>query len=148
MESLKNQVFASEFNDTFNGEQLRNLQKEKQLGWLYILGLQLEHMESSNDVLSRLKEIETYLTNVEQTDCRLPNWAIQPSMVTLVQPKFMEHPHKDVRLLVASYLKEIMRITSPTIACNDMALKKFLQLIVKNLEELHDDKDLAFDKRL
>ena len=84
MESLKNQVFYSEFNDTFNSEQLRKLQKEKQLGRLYVLGWKLEQMESSNDVLSKLEEIETYLTNVEKADCRLLNWALQPSMVTLV----------------------------------------------------------------
>ena len=124
------------------------MQKEKQLGRLYVLGLQLEHMDFSNDVLSKLEEIETYFTNAEQAGCRLANWALQPLEITLVQLKFMEHPHKDVRLAVASCLNEIMRITSPTKAYNDVVLKKVLQLVVKNLEGLHDDKDLAFDKRV
>ena len=81
------------------------------------------------------------MTNVEQADCR-PSFttlnvgsALQPSMVTLVQPKFMEHPHKNVRLAIASCLNEIIRITS-TIAYNDVVLKKVLQLIVMNLKGL------------
>ena len=93
-------------------------------------------MKSLNGVLSNLEEIETYLTNIEQAVCRLTNWALQPKMVTLVKPEFMEHPHKDVRLKVSSCLNEIMQITSPTTAYNDVVLKKVLQLIVKNFKGL------------
>lgn len=102
------------------------MQKEKQVGWLYVLGLQLEQMESSNDVLSKLEEIEAYLANVEQANCTLLNCALQPSMVTFVQPRFMEHPDKRVNLVVASCLNEIMGITSLTTAYNDVVLEKVL----------------------
>ncbi|GLJ21254.1 hypothetical protein SUGI_0390130 [Cryptomeria japonica] len=122
----KSDLFSKEFNDTFNGDQLRDLQKEKEIGnWLFLIGLQLESMKFHDGVLSKLEELDSYLSKVDQPDWRLLNWALQPSMLTLVQHKFMEHPHKDVRLAVASCLSEITRITTPVAPYNDDVLRKF-----------------------
>ena len=113
MEDLKNRVFSKEFNDTFNGEQLRDFQKETEIGnKLYCFGLQLQSMKHRRDILAKLEEIDLYLTRIDQADCMLLNWAIQPSMVALVQPRFMKHSCGDVRILVASCLSEIIRITA------------------------------------
>ncbi len=61
----------------------------------------------------------------------------------------MEHPHKDVRLAIASCLSEITWITAPTEAYyNDNMLRKVLQSIVRKFQELQNDKDPAFAKKV
>lgn len=40
MADLKSDFFSKKFNDTFNGDQLRDLQKEKEVGdRLHVIGL-------------------------------------------------------------------------------------------------------------
>ncbi|GLJ10891.1 hypothetical protein SUGI_0137390 [Cryptomeria japonica] len=68
-------------------------------------------------------------------------------MLALVQLKFMGHPYKEVRLVVASCYSEIIRITTLVAPYNDDILKKVLQLIVESLHELHDVKAPTFGKR-
>ena len=53
MENLKSEVFSKESTNTFNNEQLRDLQKETEIGkGLYITVLQLESTKSIHDVIS------------------------------------------------------------------------------------------------
>ncbi|GLJ23322.1 hypothetical protein SUGI_0441250 [Cryptomeria japonica] len=59
----------------------------------------------------------------------------------------MEHPHKDVRLAVASCLDEITRITTLVAPYNDDVLRKVLQMIVKSYHGLQDVKGPTFRKR-
>lgn len=107
----------------------------------------MESIKFPDGVLSKLKELDSYLSKVDQSDCRLLNWALQPSMLALVQHKFMEHLHKDVRLAVASCLSEITRITTPRAPYNDDVLRKVLQMIVKSYHRLQDVKGPTFGKR-
>lgn len=63
----KSVFFSTEFNDTFNDEQLRDLHEKKVGNWLYVIGLQLELVKLSNGVLSKLVELETYLSKLDQS---------------------------------------------------------------------------------
>lgn len=86
MDFLKSNLFLKEFNDTFNGHQLQNLQKEHEAGnSLYVIGLQLPTTKSMDALLPKLHELETFLSKIDQPDCRLLNWALQPSMIALLQ---------------------------------------------------------------
>ena len=83
MENLKNKVLSREFNNTFNGDQLRDLRKETKIGsGLCIMGCQLESMDG---VLTKLEKLDSSLTKVEHSDWRIFNWALQLSMVALLQ---------------------------------------------------------------
>ena len=109
MENMKHGVFSKEFNGTFNAEQIRDLPKEMEVGnWLYMAGLRLDSINSLDTIHQELEVIEMYLTRVKQADCRLLNPALQPTMVTLVQLEFMEHPQKEMRLVVALCFSAIM----------------------------------------
>ena len=90
-----------------------------------MIGLQLKPLKFL-DVLSKLEGLSLYLSKVDQSDWRLLNWALQPSMLALVQHRLIEHPHKDVRLTMASCLSEILRTTTHVAPYNDNILKKAL----------------------
>ncbi|GLJ36608.1 hypothetical protein SUGI_0736100 [Cryptomeria japonica] len=128
----KSDLFSKEFNDTFNGDQPRDLQKKEVGSWLYTIGLGLESLKLSNDVLSKLEELDSYLSKADQSDWRILNWALKPSMLALVQHRLLEHPCEEVRLAVASCHNEIIRMTALVAPYNDDILGKGLQLIVES----------------
>lgn len=66
---IRKAFFSSkEFDDAFSGDQLRGLQKEKEIGnWLYVVGLHLESMKLPNGIISTLEELDSYLSNVDQS---------------------------------------------------------------------------------
>ena len=102
------------------------MQKEQAIGnELYLIGLQLEPIKVRDGLLSKLDELDSCLTNMDQFDWRLLNWALQP-IVTLVQDRLMEHPCEDVRLIVAACLGKIIRIATPSTPYNDNILKGVL----------------------
>lgn len=148
MESLESPIFSKEFNGTFYGVHLRDIWKEMKIGnELCCLGWQLEQKITSS-MLAELNEINSYLSRIDQADCRLFNWAMQPTMVALVQHRFMNHPLRDVRLAVASCLSEITRITTPIISYTEHIWRQVLQLMVDSLDGLKDDRGFAFGKHL
>ena len=79
--------------------------------WLYALGMDLKSGRSKND-FPMLEELESCLPKIEQSDWSL-NWALEPSMLTLVQARFLEHPSERVKLIVASCFSDVLRITTP-----------------------------------
>lgn len=95
-------------------------------------------------MLAKFDEINSYLSRIDQSDCRLFNWAMHRSMVAFVQRRFMNHPHKDVRLAVASCLSEITWITTPITPYTDHIWRQVLQLIVDSLCGLKNDRDSTF----
>ena len=58
--------------------------------WFYALGMDLKCGRSEND-FPMLEKLESCLSKVEQFDWSL-NWALEPSMLALVQARFLEHP--------------------------------------------------------
>lgn len=73
----KSDIFSKEFNDIFNGDQLRDLQKEKEVGnWLLLIGLQFESMKFLYGVLSKLEGLDSYLSKVDQSNWSILNWAL------------------------------------------------------------------------
>ncbi|GLJ47207.1 hypothetical protein SUGI_0996470 [Cryptomeria japonica] len=69
-------------------------------------------------------------------------------MSALVQHKFIEHPHKDVRPTIDSCLSEITQIKTPIAPYNDInVLRKVLQMIIKRYHGLQDVKGHTFGKR-
>ena len=68
--------------------------------WIYALGMDLKSGRSEND-FPMLEKLESCLSKVEQSDWRL-NWALGPSMLALVQARFLEHPSERVKLIATS----------------------------------------------
>lgn len=104
--------FSKGVHITLQHNQLRDLQNEKEVGnWLFVLGSDLKFMKIG-DVLYQLEELDAYLSKVVHSNWKILSWALKPSMLALIQRKFMEHPCKEVRLVVTSYLFEIIRIVA------------------------------------
>ena len=74
--------------------------------------------------LLKLEKLDSLLYEVNQSDWRSLNWALKPSMLALIQPKFLEHPCEGVRLIVASCLCEIIKLASLIPPYNDDIMRK------------------------
>lgn len=115
-------------------EQIRDLQKEWEVGnWLFALGFGLKNLKMTAKTFLNLEKLESHLSKVSQSNLRALNWALIPAMLALIHPRFLEHPCEGVRLIVASCLSEIIKITSPMLPYNDDIMWKVFQLIEENL---------------
>ena len=105
--SLKqnNRPFSKEVHNFLQQRPPRNLQNEREVeNWLYALGMDLKSGRSENDFLM-FEKLESCLSKVEQSDWSL-NWALEPSMLALVQARFLEHRSERVKLIAASCFSE------------------------------------------
>ena len=96
--------------------------------WLSALGMDLKNGRLEDD-FPMLEKLESCLSKVEQSNWCL-NWALQPSMLALVQARFFEHPSERVKLIASSCFSDILRITTPFPPYNDDIMKIFFRLIV------------------
>ncbi|GLJ08131.1 hypothetical protein SUGI_0081850 [Cryptomeria japonica] len=103
-------------------------------------------MKILGDVLSLLEELNSYLSNGDQSDWRNFNWALKPTILTLIHHKFLEHRCEEVRLTVSCCLSAIKIIITLVAPYNDDLLRKFLQ-IEEILHGLHDIKAPTSGKR-
>lgn len=81
-------------------------------------------------MLSAAQQAVTILSDVEQSPPSSILESMQPFLKAIVRPELLKHQDKDVKLLVASCLCEITRITAPEAPYSDEILKvcKFLKL--------------------
>ena len=75
--------------------------------WLYALGMDLKSGRLEND-FPMLEKLESCLSKVKKSNWSL-NLALEPSMLALVEARFLEHPSERIKLIVASCLSEIGR---------------------------------------
>lgn len=60
-------------------------------------------------------------------------WALKPTMLALIKPKFLEYPCEGVTLPVASCLSSIMMLTAPITPYNDDFMRRFFDLMLETL---------------
>ena len=94
-----------------------------------------------------LEKLESCLSKVEQSDWSL-NWALDPSMLALVQARFLEHQSERVKLITASCFSDILRITTPFPPYNDDIMKIIFRLIVGAFWDLDNCAGSTFGRKL
>ena len=69
-------------------------------------------------------------------------------MLALIQPMFLEETFGGVTLLVADFLSNIMRLTTPTAPYNDDIMRRFFRLMVGTFQDLDNNVGSTFGKKL
>ncbi|XP_021854385.2 sister chromatid cohesion protein PDS5 homolog A [Spinacia oleracea] len=113
------------------------------------LGSKLETPPSSKDSLVKLfKQANTILSDLEQSPPTPILESMQPFLKAIVRPELLKHQDKDVKLLVASCLCEITRITAPEAPYSDEILKDIFCLIVGTFSGLSETNGPSFGRRV
>ncbi|XP_019425447.1 PREDICTED: sister chromatid cohesion protein PDS5 homolog A-A-like isoform X1 [Lupinus angustifolius] len=113
------------------------------------LGSKLDTLPSSKDALiTLLKQATTCLAELYQSPEASILVSIKPFFDAIVKPELLKHEDRDVKLLVASSLCEITRITAPEAPYSDDVLKDIFQLIVSTFSGLNDTSGPSFDQRV
>ncbi|KAL9254883.1 Sister chromatid cohesion protein PDS5 homolog A-like protein [Drosera capensis] len=124
-------------------------QQSKQQVQLKELGAKLESPPSSKDsLLKLLKQGAGILAEVDQSPPEPILESMQPFLKAVVKPELLKHQDKDVRLLVASCLCEITRITAPEAPYSDEILKDIFTLVVGTFSGLSDTSGPSFGRRV
>ncbi|KAL5574829.1 hypothetical protein UlMin_016528 [Ulmus minor] len=113
------------------------------------LGSKLEQPPSTKDALVKLlKQAATCLSELDQTPATSILDSMQPLLNAVVKPELLKHQDKDVKLLVATCICEITRITAPDAPYSDDILKDIFCLIVSTFGGLRDTSGLSFGRRV
>ncbi|KAK9666513.1 hypothetical protein RND81_14G190100 [Saponaria officinalis] len=81
-------------------------------------------------------EVEFLLTMVGQAPSHLVQVALLIPMKALISDELFRHSNPDVRIMIASCLNEVTRITAPIPPFEDDKMKEFFELIVASFENL------------
>lgn len=107
-----NKPFSKEVYTIIKLEKISDFQKEWDLGnWIFALRYYLKNLNITTKNFLNLENLDSHLSKVSQSDLRVLNWALKPTILALIQSIFLEHPCEGVRLIVASYLSEIIKTT-------------------------------------
>uniref|UniRef100_A0A1J3FJR8 Sister chromatid cohesion protein PDS5-like protein B n=1 Tax=Noccaea caerulescens TaxID=107243 RepID=A0A1J3FJR8_NOCCA len=113
------------------------------------LGSKLDPPPSSKDSLLKLfKEAAVCLSELEQSPPAAVLKSIQPFLDAVIKPEILKHQDKDVKLLVASCVSEITRVTAPEAPYSDSVMKDIFQLIVSAFSGLNDVGGPSFGRRV
>ncbi|KAL9813536.1 putative sister chromatid cohesion protein Pds5 [Arabidopsis thaliana] len=113
------------------------------------LGSKLDLAPVSKDsLLKLLKEAAVCLSELEQSPPPAVLKSIQPFLDAVIKPEILNHQDKDVKLLVASCVSEITRITAPEAPYSDNIMKDIFQLIVSAFAGLNDVSGPSFGRRV
>ncbi|KAF8108398.1 hypothetical protein N665_0109s0023 [Sinapis alba] len=113
------------------------------------LGSKLDPPPSSKDSLLKLfKEAAVRLSELEQSPPAAVLKSIQPFLDAVVKPEILKHQDKDVKLLVASCVSEITRITAPEAPYSDDIMRDIFELIVSAFSGLDDVGGPSFGRRV
>ncbi|RZB64213.1 Sister chromatid cohesion protein PDS5-like B isoform B [Glycine soja] len=113
------------------------------------LGSKLQSIPSDDNVLSELlKQAAACLTDLDQSQSASTLESMKPFFGAIVKPELLKHQDSDIKLLVATCLCEITRITAPEAPYSDDVLKDIFQLIVGTFSGLSDTSGISFDQRV
>lgn len=76
-----------------------------------------------NFYFSNLQQATTCLVELDQSPSASMLESMKPFLNAIVQPELLKHQDKDVKLLVATCVCEITRITAPEAPYSDEVLK-------------------------
>ncbi|KAG4401440.1 hypothetical protein GLYMA_07G268200v4 [Glycine max] len=113
------------------------------------LGSKLETLPTSKDALVKLlKQATTCLAELDQSPSTSTLESMKPFFNAIVKPELLKHQDRDVKLLVATCVCEITRITAPEAPYSDEILKDIFQLIVGTFRGLSDTNGPSFGRRV
>ena len=75
-------------------------------------------------------------------------WALKPAMLAFIQHKFLRGLCEGVKLLIASCLSNIMRLTAPIPPYSDDIMRRVFRLIVETFQDLDNSEGPTFGKKL
>ncbi|CAL0323149.1 unnamed protein product [Lupinus luteus] len=108
----------------------------------------LLHPPSSiHHLLPLLQQVESCLELVDQSPTGPVQAAMAPLAVALIGENLLRHVDIDVKVIVASCISEITRISAPEAPLDDDQMKEAFQLIVSSFENLHDISSRSYRKR-
>nr|GMD45653.1 sister chromatid cohesion protein PDS5 homolog A isoform X1 [Ipomoea batatas] len=121
----------------------QNLQK------LEDLGSKLDSLPNTKDSLVKLlKQGSTCLSDLDQSPPKAVLEAMQSFQKAIVKPELLKHQDREVKLLVATCICEITRITAPEAPYNDDVLKDIFDLIVSTFTGLNDMNSPYFGRKV
>ncbi|KAL6553181.1 hypothetical protein OROGR_007023 [Orobanche gracilis] len=117
------------------------------------LGSKLENPPASKDALIKLlkgsfKQSAACLTELNQSPPKSVADSMQPLLTAIAKTEFLKHQDREVKLLVASSICEITRITAPEPPYDDDVLKDIFELIVSTFSGLSDTNGASFGRRV
>ncbi|XP_077217250.1 sister chromatid cohesion protein PDS5 homolog A-like isoform X2 [Tasmannia lanceolata] len=113
------------------------------------VGSKLESLPVSKDALIKLlKQAATCLAEVDQSPSPSMTESMQPCLNAIGKPELLKHQDKDVKLLLATCICEITRITAPEAPYSDDILRDIFHLIVGSFSGLSDINAPSFGRRV
>ncbi|KAJ7967846.1 sister chromatid cohesion protein PDS5-like A-A-like [Quillaja saponaria] len=113
------------------------------------VGSKLETPPSTKDALIKLlKQAVSCLSELDQSPSTSILESMKPFLNAIVKPELLTHQDRDVKLLVATCVCEITRITAPEAPYSDDVLKDIFQLIVGTFGGLSDTNGPSFGRRV
>ncbi|XP_065851682.1 sister chromatid cohesion protein PDS5 homolog A isoform X2 [Euphorbia lathyris] len=113
------------------------------------VGSKLETPPPSKDALIKLlKQAATCLCDIDQSPSATILESMKPFQDAIVKPELLKHQDRDVKLLVATCICEITRITAPEAPYSDDVLKESFHLIVGTFSGLSDTGGPSFGRRV
>ncbi|KAI4376861.1 hypothetical protein MLD38_014571 [Melastoma candidum] len=114
--------------------------------------LLLQHPPSSSsvpdlDLLPLLDKLEGLLSKIEQSPPESILDTLPPFVKALIDDKLISHSDEEIKVVVASCISEITRITAPEAPYEDHQMKGVFHLIVSSFENLHDKSSRSYAKR-
>jgi sister-chromatid-cohesion protein PDS5 len=123
------------------------MSKQRELD-LTDIGKKLANAQSKEDLMNLLPQAASMLEDVEQSPPPSTIFAMKGCSDALVDPTLLGHKDKDVGVLVALCISEIMRIVAPDAPYSDDCLKEIFQLIVGIFRGLDDVHSPSFSSRV
>ncbi|PWA84097.1 Agenet-like domain-containing protein [Artemisia annua] len=113
------------------------------------LGSKLENPPASTHALiTLLTQAARTLTKMEQSPPKAVLDTMQTLLNAIVKPELLKHQDEEAKLLVATCICEITRITAPEAPYDDDVLKDIFRLFVSTFNGLRDTKDPSFKRRV
>ncbi|KAL6990616.1 hypothetical protein U1Q18_008733 [Sarracenia purpurea var. burkii] len=113
------------------------------------LGSKLDNPPTTKDALIKLlKQAATCLSELDQSPTKSILESMQPILKAIVKPELLKHQDREVKLLVATCVCEITRITAPEAPYSDDVLKDIFHLIVSTFSGLSDTSGPSFGRRV
>uniref|UniRef100_A0A7N0UYA4 Uncharacterized protein n=1 Tax=Kalanchoe fedtschenkoi TaxID=63787 RepID=A0A7N0UYA4_KALFE len=113
------------------------------------LGSKLKSPPASKDALLKLlKQAANSLSELDQSPSASMLESLQPFFNGIAKPELLKHQDRDVKLLVATCICEITRITAPEAPYNDDVLREIFALIVGTFSGLSDANGPSFGRRV
>lgn len=99
----------------------------------------------TDELIRRLKVITTHLQMMSQDDASFH--AYVPLALHLADDFFLQHNSRDVQLLIACCIADVLRVYAPDAPYKEVEqVKGIFNFIIKQLNGLRDPKDTAFKR--